>query len=50
MSIPEGQELIKLYYKWSPLIVRAMENDEELTQEVKTLVDDILPLIKSEVK
>ena len=41
----EGQELIKLYYQWSPVIVRAMEADEDFKQEVKEMVDEILPLI-----
>ena len=25
---PEGHELIKLYYWWSPMIVKEMEDDE----------------------
>ncbi len=41
----EGQELIKLYYQWSPFIVRAMEEDEEFNQEVKDIIDDVLLLI-----
>jgi hypothetical protein len=43
---PEGQELIRLYYKWSPLILRAMEEDEEFKEEVKKMIDGILPLIE----
>ena len=42
---PAGQELIKLYYQWSPIIVRAMEADEEFKQEVTDIVDEVLPLI-----
>ena len=41
----EGRELIKLYYQWSPMIVRAMKADEELKQEVKDLVDGVLGAI-----
>jgi len=41
-----GQEIIKLYYEWSPTIVRAMEEDEEFKEEIKTLADEILPLIR----
>jgi len=41
----EGRELIKLYYQWSPIIVRIMKRDEEFKQEVKDIVDEILPLI-----
>ena len=36
---PEGQALIKLYYFWSPFIVRAMENDQQFKAEVKELFD-----------
>ncbi len=43
---PESQELIKLYYKWSPLIVRAMEEDEEFKEEVKEMIGGILGLIE----
>ena len=41
----EGQELIRLYYQWSPVIVRAMEEDEEFKQDIKKMVDEVLPLI-----
>lgn len=41
-----GQELIKLYYKWSPVIVVAIENDEEFKEEAKEMIDGILLLIK----
>ena len=46
---PEGQELVKLYYQWSPIIVRAMEADEEFKEEIKEAVDKVLGLI-GEVK
>ncbi len=42
---PEGREIIKLYYQWSPFIVEAMERDEELKQEVKDMINEILPII-----
>jgi len=43
---PEGQEIIQLYYKWSPTIVKAMEENEELKQAAKTIIDGVLPVIK----
>ena len=43
---PEGKELIKLYYQWSPAIVKAMEKDEEFKEEAKEMVDGILELIR----
>ena len=42
---PEGQEIIRLYYQWSPVIVKAMKEDEELKEEVKGMIDGVLPLI-----
>jgi hypothetical protein len=41
----EGRELIRLYYQWSPVIVKAMENDEEFKEEVKDMIDGVLLLI-----
>ena len=42
---PVGQEIIRLYYEWSPAIVKAMEDDEAFKEEVKEMIDKILPLI-----
>ena len=46
----EGQEIIRLYYQWSPVIAKAMEEDEEFKQEVKELIDGILLLIREETE
>ena len=42
----EGQEIIRLYYELSPVIVEMMERDESFKQEVKQVVDEILEVIK----
>jgi hypothetical protein len=42
---PEGQEIIRLYYQWSPAIVKAMEEDEKYEGEIKEIIDGFLPLI-----
>ena len=42
---PEGKELIRLYYEWSPAIIRAMEGDEEFKEDVKEMIDGIFVLI-----
>jgi hypothetical protein len=44
----EGQELIKLYYLWSPVIVKAMEGDEEFKGEVKGMIDSVLSMIEKD--
>jgi len=46
----EGKELIKLYYQWSPVIVRAMETDEGFKKELKSMIDELLPLIEKAVE
>jgi hypothetical protein len=43
---PEGQELRRLYYAWSPVIVKAIEADEEFKQAVKEMIDGVLGLIE----
>jgi hypothetical protein len=43
---PEGQELIRLYYQWSPAIVKAMEDDEEFREEVSEMIDGVLSMIR----
>jgi hypothetical protein len=42
----EGKNLIKLYYQWSPVVVKTIEEDEEFKVEVKEIIDDVLHLIK----
>jgi len=49
-KIPEGQEIISLYYEWSPAIIKAMEEDEEFKKGVKKMIDEILPLVRAEVE
>ncbi len=41
---PEGRELIKLYYQWSPVILKLMEGDENFREEIKGVIDEVLPL------
>jgi hypothetical protein len=41
----EGQELIKLYYQWSPAIVRAMQADEKFKEDVKGMINGILEIM-----
>jgi len=49
-TTPEGKELIKLYYEWSPLIDELIKEDEEFKEEVKEMVDGILQVIRGEVE
>ena len=42
---PEGRELSRLYYLWSLGIVKAMENDDDFKEDIKEMIDGVLPLI-----
>jgi len=42
---PAGQEIIRLYYQWSPAIVKAMEGDKNIKGEIKKIIDGFLALI-----
>ena len=37
---------MKLYYQWSPMVVKTIEEDEEFKIAVKEIIDDVLHLIK----
>jgi hypothetical protein len=47
---PEGRELITLYYRWSPVMVKAMETDEAFKEEFKNMIDELLPMIEKAVE
>ncbi len=42
----QGQELIELYSKWSPLILLSISEDEVLKKDLKEMVDGVLPLVR----
>ena len=45
-----GQEIIELYYQWSPVIVKAMEEDEGFKEQLREMIDGVLELIRGEVE
>ncbi len=45
---PEGREVVALYYRWSPAIVKAMEGDDAFREELKDLIDGLLILLAEE--
>ncbi|MCK5513548.1 MAG: hypothetical protein KAJ00_03535, partial [Deltaproteobacteria bacterium] len=47
---PTGQEIIRLYYEWSPAIVEAMEEDEEFKEGIEEMIDGVLMLIAEEAE
>lgn len=46
---PMGREVIRVYYQWSPAIVEAMEQDRKFKNEMKALIDGVLPVIEKAV-
>lgn len=47
---PSGKQIIKLYYQLSPSIVKAMEQDEEFKEEVKDMIEEVLPFVRKAVE
>jgi hypothetical protein len=43
---PEGREIIKQYYNFSPLLVEAMKADEGFENEVENVIDEVLMIIR----
>ena len=43
---PVGREYIRLYYRWSPVLLQMMKEDEELKEEVEVLLEELLPSIE----
>jgi hypothetical protein len=46
---PEGQEIIKTYYKFSPTITKLFEGNPLLKNKAKVLIDSMLPGIRKKV-
>ncbi len=41
-QFPEGRELIRLYYQWSPLMVKLIEDDEDFKEYVKEIIYELM--------
>ena len=47
---PEGQALVTLYYQWSPALVRALQADEQLKDDVRQMVNEVFDvMIKQQI-
>ena len=46
----EGRQLIKFYYKWSPLITEALKQNKEFKGKLKAIIDGIIPLTATDQK
>jgi hypothetical protein len=45
---PEGRQLTEIYYTWGPVLVEAMEQDENFKEQVKEMIELYLPMMKEE--
>lgn len=46
MHMPEGKSLIRLYYRISPDVAAAMRNNAAIRLSMKTLLDELLPMVR----
>jgi hypothetical protein len=49
-TTPEGKQMIRLYYQWSPPLLKAIKDDAALQGAVKEVVDYILGQIRGSRK
>ena len=47
---PEGQKIRELYYTWSPLIVKMIEEDEGFKRKVNHILDDIVSWSEGDIE
>jgi len=45
---PEGKKVIECYYRWSPVLVKLMEEDDDFKREVEELLDCIVDMCAGE--
>jgi hypothetical protein len=45
-TTPEGQEIIRLYYQWSPVMVEMMETDVAFKAQVKKMINGVIVLMQ----
>jgi hypothetical protein len=49
-TTPKGRQLITLYYQLSPLVVKTMAEDKSFEDELKKIIDDLLPMIEKSLR
>lgn len=45
-STAQGQELVQLYYTWSPVLLRSILEGGAVKKDLKEMVDAVLPLVR----
>lgn len=44
----EGQEIVRLYYEWGPVMIKVIKENEEFKEKIKGIIDEVLTLIGAE--
>jgi hypothetical protein len=47
---PEGKALVELYYQWSPVMVKALQADGVVKEDLRKMIDSILPFLSTAVQ
>jgi hypothetical protein len=45
IQLPNGRDLIRLYYRLSPDLAQAVENSPVVTDSLKAFLDQLMPLV-----
>ncbi len=49
-NTPEGQELTRLYYQWNALLARVPGDNTAIREDIKELIDEMLPVFEEMVE
>ena len=49
-TTPEGRELIRLYYQWNAILARVPGENGAIREDIKELIDEILPVFEEMVE
>jgi len=50
IKTPEGQALIRLYYQWDALLAQVPGDNEAIMEDIKELIDEILPVFEEMIE
>ena len=44
-TIPAGEEMVRAYYRWAPLVIPFLEHNERMAMLVTTVIDTMIPVM-----
>ncbi len=45
LKTPEGQEMVRMYYEWSPVVLKVIKEDKDGKKRVSSIIDEMLLLM-----